>query len=613
MKFRQIFLAMVIFLSMTKCFSQVVVAFGDCGASGNNLTWTLTSDSVLTIYGSGDMEEFGMWGPYPSWSDYHDSVKTVIIGDSVTTIGGWAFYLAYPNLTYLTIGNSVTTIGANSFDVCGNLASVTIPNSVTTIMNAAFNATGLTSVTIHNNVTTLGNNVFGACNNLTSINVDNSNPNYLSDDGVLFNKSKTTILQYPAGKTGTSYTIPNGVTLINCAFIGCYSLTSVTIPNSVTTISGGFNGCALTSLTIPNSVINIDAWALNCGSLTDIIANWADPTTVTIAGNAFAYVDISRINLHVPVGTENLYKAAPVWQDMNVVTKGLSGKVMRQDLSVLTSGRVSLYKKQSQGRYVFVDSVSIGNDGRYVFANINSGDYVVRAEPAMSESALPTYYGNTQYWDSATIISFDTNSVISIDIIVIPLPAISGNSVVKGNVSEDDGQKSRRQKAIDPVVNADVYIQKSEQDDIWQTTAKTTTNSSGDYEFGNLPAGKYRVILDIPGLEVAPSDSIRLYGNDSATANFVVPKDGVNVRSFKEKPIKIYPNPTTGKLIIENGEFIIGEIEVYDMVGHLIFTNVSQMSQPSPLSQEITIDISHLPNGLYFLKINNKTVKIIKN
>ena len=75
------------------------------------------------------------------------------------------------------------------------------------------------------------------CTSLTAITVDALNSAYSSVDGVLFNKSQTTLIQYPAGKAGTSYTIPNSVTSIgDSAFSGCTSLTSVTIATSVTSI-----------------------------------------------------------------------------------------------------------------------------------------------------------------------------------------------------------------------------------------------------------------------------------------------------------------------------------------------------------------------------------------
>jgi hypothetical protein len=96
----------------------------------------------------------------------------------------------------------------------------------------------LTSIEIPASVTSIGRFVFHQAEALTSISVDVNNNNYSSDEnGVLFNKDKTTLIQYPIGSTDSSYTIPEGVTSIGeYAFYQASSLTSITIPASVTSI-----------------------------------------------------------------------------------------------------------------------------------------------------------------------------------------------------------------------------------------------------------------------------------------------------------------------------------------------------------------------------------------
>ena len=213
------------------------------------------------------------------------SLTSVTIPGSVTSIGEHTF-TGCTSLTSIDIPNSVTSIGNYAFFACENLTSVTFPDSVTSIGESAFAlCVSLTSVDIPSSVTSIGESAFAFCVSLTSITVADANTVYSADDSILFNKEKTEIIQYAAGKTDASYTIPNSVTNIGeTAFLFCTSLSSVTLPDSVTNISmGAFGYCtSLTSITIPNSVTSIGDHAFyHCESLTSITI----PNSVTSIGN----------------------------------------------------------------------------------------------------------------------------------------------------------------------------------------------------------------------------------------------------------------------------------------------------------------------------------------
>jgi hypothetical protein len=94
----------------------------------------------------------------------------------------------------------------------------------------------LTNITIPDSVTNIGSGAFGMWPDLTAITVSTNNPAYSDVDGVLFNKSQTTLVQYPVGKAGTNITIPNSVTSIWNEALSGVPITSVTIPTSVTII-----------------------------------------------------------------------------------------------------------------------------------------------------------------------------------------------------------------------------------------------------------------------------------------------------------------------------------------------------------------------------------------
>lgn len=213
-----------------------------------------------------------------TWSDNGDGTCTI------TDYTGSGSDAVIPD----TLGGlTVTAIGSHSFGYISSLTSITIPDSVTSIEAYAF----------------------FKCYGLTAIIVDSLNPAYCSIAGVLFNKTKTTLIRCPQSKAG-SYTIPDSVAAIGPhAFYLCSSLTSITMPDSVITIGyDALRGCdGLTGITvdmdnfsytsesgvlfnkaqtklikcpggktgiytIPDSVTRIEGYAFsNCSDLTNII------------------------------------------------------------------------------------------------------------------------------------------------------------------------------------------------------------------------------------------------------------------------------------------------------------------------------------------------------
>ena len=122
----------------------------------------------------------------------------------------------------------------------GEDSEVVIPSDmgITEIGDYAFAwSWDITSVTVPDSVIKIGELTFVMCEGLEEIKIGAGNPAYSSVSGVLFNKAKTLLVRYPAGKPQVSYTIPNGVTAIGSyAFGGCAVLTNIVIPTGVQTI-----------------------------------------------------------------------------------------------------------------------------------------------------------------------------------------------------------------------------------------------------------------------------------------------------------------------------------------------------------------------------------------
>ena len=253
-----------------------IIATSICG---ENMMWQLSKGGVLTIKGSGTFKDFTLW------ESYKPMIQQVIFSAAI----------------------EVPTIPANSFYRYQHLRTITLPDSVTSIGDYAFSScSSLTSITIPDGVTSIGNWAFYGCTSLTGIWVGKCNPNYSNDEnGVLYNKEKTRLIQCPGGLSGT-YAIPDSVTSIgDYAFYGCSSLTSIIIPDSVTSIGNrAFCGCSsLTSITIPEGVTSIGDKAFSgCSSLTSITI----PESVTSIGYRAFYGCNSLTSITIPNGVTSI-------------------------------------------------------------------------------------------------------------------------------------------------------------------------------------------------------------------------------------------------------------------------------------------------------------------
>ena len=319
-----------------------MIASGECGKNGDNLTWVLTVDGTLTISGSGEMENYTDSSVAP-WYSNRTKILSAVVEPGVESVGNYAFYsclklasVSLPGgvksigesafqdcakLTAVEIPEGVTSIGGSAFDGCSSLTSVTIPDSVTSIDGYTFyGCSGLTSVTIPNGVTSIGGHTFYGCSSLTSVTIPDGVTSI--DWATFYGCSSLTSVMIPEGVTSIgsdafhecssliSVTIPDSVTSIGAyAFKYCSSLTSVTIPESVTSIGvDAFSGCSsLTSVTIPEGVTSIGSFAFaGCSSLTSVTI----PEGVTsIDGNTF-YKCSNLASVTIPNGVTSIGSSA---------------------------------------------------------------------------------------------------------------------------------------------------------------------------------------------------------------------------------------------------------------------------------------------------------------
>ena len=268
------------------------------GTAGENLTWVLGDDGVLTVSGQGSMPNYSTSSVAP-WYSKRTKITSVVVEPGVTNVGNYAFY-ACLKLAEVELPEGMSYVGGGAFQDCTKLRAVEIPEGVTSIGWSAFSdCSGLTSVSIPEGVKGIGGSAFSGCSSLTSVSI----PDGVTSIGeyVFRDCSGLTSVSIPDGVTSigwyafsgcsglTSVSIGDGVTSIpGYAFYGCSGLASVSIPESVTSIGdSAFDGCrGLTSVSIPEGVTSIGSDAFSgCSSLASV----SIPESVTsIGGSAFS-------------------------------------------------------------------------------------------------------------------------------------------------------------------------------------------------------------------------------------------------------------------------------------------------------------------------------------
>lgn len=290
-------------------------------------------------------------------TDCDDSVISIDIpsaidGKSVTSIGNNAFY-SCKNLVNVTIPDSITSIGNNAFEYCASLISVLIPGSVKSIGNAAFNR----------------------CKSLMNIEVIKNNSNYFSQDGVLFDKNKTKLIQYPIGNKRIAYDIPNGVKSFgDCAFDSCSTLKNITIPDSVTSIGWGvFSGStSLTNIDVSENNLNYSSYegVLFNKNKTELIkypignerTSYNIPAGVINFGDVFSDCK-NLVNITIPNSVTNIGIGA-FWQCANLASITITNSVTSIDNYAFYDCKnlKDIYYYGTQSEW---NNISVGSNNEY--------------------------------------------------------------------------------------------------------------------------------------------------------------------------------------------------------------------------------------------------------
>lgn len=252
------------------------------------------SEDSMTCEAIGPVQRYTLGRVYYMLAGRNADLPTDVVINPTVTKGGRTYRVVsiadsafsyMPQMAAITLPSTLRHIGAGAFKGCESLTSVTIPDSIESFggLDVFHNCKGLERVRLPKQLTTLAPHMFLFCLTLNDV------------------------------------VLPDSLKVLpEHAFTSCRALTEMRIPAGVRRIERGvFWDCLkLKTISIPASVETIADYAFGqCPALTDVYVEWASPI---IVADIFAR---SHPRIHVPHGTADLYRSAPVWKEYEIVEK----------------------------------------------------------------------------------------------------------------------------------------------------------------------------------------------------------------------------------------------------------------------------------------------------
>lgn len=229
------------------------VASGSCGDKGSNVRWSLDTNGVLTISGTGRMADYAgtdTWnsifiGTTAPWKDQRSQIRSLVVKSGVEYIGSCAFYECENLSGDIRLPEGVVAIGARAF-ISSGIENVYLPESLEHIYEYAFyDCPDLLSVKMPSHLTTLAECAFGFAEKLQSIVVP---------EGITEIRDMT----FRYCKSLKRVVLPNGLVRLGTMSFDCAGMSSIDLPSSLVELGdGSFSGTRLTSVTIPSGVTAI--------------------------------------------------------------------------------------------------------------------------------------------------------------------------------------------------------------------------------------------------------------------------------------------------------------------------------------------------------------------
>ena len=580
------------------------------------------------------------------------------VPNSVTAIGDNAF-IYNTHIASVTLGETITSIGAFAFNACINLREINLPNSVTTIGNAAFaNCEALSSIVLPKYLTVINATVFSNCSSLQHIVI----PRFVR-----------IIKDSAFSKTGLSSVEFEGnmVESIQAAFSSCDNLTSIMLPNSIKGLSGGvFAKCShLEHVVLGSAVEAIGGFAFNeCTALQTV--TFMTTTPPVDGGSSFRDCNDS-LRLIVPCGAQESYEGFYEYvnfveedcnlHNINVIEDENGGQVTLSVNSAMMGEEVT-YSVEVQPDYVFngvvvykVDDETFRipvADNKFVMPNF---DVMVKADFEylnIGEGQPEWYYEIQNENGSITYqhLEYAADTTINHKEVVVIIRTntlydkAEHQEVTREYLYEEDGVVYWWNKDLQEFTT--LYNFGAEEGDEWEISVGSQSitmhvdaveeyvyggrgfrllrvSDAGELFGGTIVCGIGHLTSFFPERLMNRGKNYRVegmrcfwrngelffkYGERDCDEIYQEIHNGIEEDgpSTGSGAFAIYPNPTNGILTIHHSAFIIhhSEFRITNLMGQTVQTG-------SLNAETQQIDVSGLPQGMYFITFSGATRKFV--
>lgn len=349
--------------------------------------------------------------------------------------------------------------------------------------------------------------------------------------------------------------------------------------------------------------------------------NWGDGSTVKSSYDSVLYEHVYTNQGVYPVtltvisslgcadSLTKLIGAGPLY--------GLEGRVTADGLPA-TFALVTAYTFEPNSSFlVAVASVQADANGNYRFEGLQYGYYLIQADfafnPLSTGFFLPTYYGNSIFWNRATVVTMG-GARYGVDIELVSYDALdqTGYCEVKGQVVYGEGVASPQGTEIDgsPASNTLIYLMNDQE----EMRKYTHSISNGTFSITQLPKGTYYLVAEMAG---KISERIPVVVDDARPVmegiKLVIGKNEITstaeVRmAIEELKLSTYPNPANESIFVAASFLKEPQMVVMDLLGRQQSVTISRVD-----NHTWKADIGGLPNGMYMIKTTDVSGKQFVN